>query len=315
MRIVSLLPSATEIVYALGLQDRLEGVTHECDFPPAARSKPAVCTTSLALDGAGPEEIDGLVSDRVGAGESLYRLDGDRIRDIRPDVILAQDLCRVCAVPSGEVNQALDLLGCRAEVISLDPSTLDDVIGDVTRVGRAAGVEDRAKSVAAALRARVDRVRRAAEGLDRPPVLALEWPDPPFAGGHWVPEMVRIAGGADPLGTEGAASRRVTWDEVAGVEPEVIVYMPCGYYLDDAVAQARRLYDVHAFAALPAAISGRVFAVDASSYFSRPGPRIVDGLETLAWCIHPDVFPAPPPGRATAIGRVPGRSTKGGRGV
>ena len=304
MRIVSLLPSATEIVYALGLQDRLEGVTDECDFPPAARSKPAVCTTSLALGGAEPGAIDSLVSDRVAAGESLYRLDADRIRYLRPDLILAQDLCRVCAVPSGEVNRALDALGCRAEVVSLDPSTLDDVIAGVTRVGSAAGVEAAAQSVAAALRARVDRVRRAAEGLHRPRVLALEWPDPPFAGGHWVPEMVRIAGGEDPLGIEGAASRRVTWAEIAGAAPEVIVYMPCGYYLDDAVAQARRLYGAGAFADLPAAVSGRVFAVDASSYFSRPGPRIVDGLETLAWCIHPDAFPAPPPGRATAISRV-----------
>lgn len=299
MKILSLLPSATEIVYALDLGDALEGVTHECDHPPEARRKPVVSTTSLpSLDDVAPEEIDGLVSDSLARGEPLYRIDEDLVRAIRPDVILAQDLCRVCAVPSGDVAAALERLGCAAEVVSLDPNSVEDVIAGIETVGAVAGAERRAESVAGRLRDRVAAVEERARDLTPVPTLALEWAEPPFCGGHWVPEMIRLAGGRDVLGKEGAPSRRVTWDEVGASAAEAIVYMPCGYFLDDAVAQAHALLLSERLGSPPAA---QVYATDASAYFSRPGPRIVDGLEILAWCLHPEAFPEPPPGRAVRI--------------
>jgi iron complex transport system substrate-binding protein len=297
MRIVSLLPSATEIVYALGLDGELVAVTDECDFPPRAlEDKPVVSRTALPTDrqlsGA---EIDVLVTELVGRGEPLYRLDAEAIRGLRPDLILAQDLCRVCAVPSGDVEDALATLGCRADVLSLDPSTLDDVIAGVEQVGAVTGRADAGASLAAELRARVEAVRRAVAARPRPRTLALEWRDPPFAGGHWVPDMVLAAGGEPVLGSVGRPSARVTWDDIAAADPEVAVFMPCGYGLDRTLAEADGLA-----AQLP--VGCRVFAVDASSYFSRPSPRIVDGLETLAWALHPEAAPEPPPGR---ISRLP----------
>jgi iron complex transport system substrate-binding protein len=296
VKILSLLPSATEIVYALGLEDALEGVTHECDHPAGARTKPVVSTTSLPpLDDATPAEIDVLVSDSVARGEPLYRIDEDLVRDIRPDLILAQDLCRVCAVPSGQVADALQMLGSSAQVISLDPHGVDDVIGGIETVGRTTGVPERAAAVAGELRDRVAAVEARARDLRPVRTLALEWPEPAFVGGHWVPEMIRLAGGIDVLGKEGAPSRRATWSEIGESAPEVVVYMPCGYGLPDAEKQARDLRGRGMFE------EARLYATDASSYFSRPGPRIVDGLEILAWCLHPDAFPAPQPGRAARI--------------
>jgi iron complex transport system substrate-binding protein len=301
-RIVSLLPSATEIVYALGLEDRLVGVTHECDWPPEARAKPQVSNTSLALpEDASPLEIDGLVSASVTAGRPLYTLDERLIGELQPDLILAQDLCRVCAVPSGQVTEALEVLGCSAGVISLDPGSLDEIIDGIAAVGVAAGWPDRGRAVARSLRERVRAVATKAAGRPRPSVVVLEWSDPPFVGGHWVPEMVRIAGGTDRMGIEGEPSRRVSWSELEAASPEVVIYAPCGWGLGEAVAGARSLYGVPELAATPAAREGRVFAVDASSYFSRPGPRICDGLEILAWVLHPDGFEAPPPARVARV--------------
>ncbi|MGH2693480.1 MAG: cobalamin-binding protein [Actinomycetota bacterium] len=292
MRIVSLLPSATEIVYSLGLENELAGVTFECDFPPQARSKPVVSNTSLDLEEEPTAaEIDRAVGEKAGRGEYLYTLDDDLIRDIQPDLILAQDLCRVCAVPSGQVNEALDKLGCTSEVISLDPNTVEDIISDIERVGRAAGAEERARALVAELRRRVSDIRTTSEGLPRVRTLTLEWADPPFVGGHWVPEMVELAGGRDVLGRVGESSRRSTWGEVLEADPDVIVFMPCGYDLDGALRQASDL----------PALGAPMFAVDASAYFSRPGPRIVDGVEILAWVLHPDAFPTPPPGRVAPV--------------
>ena len=301
MRIVSLLPSATEIVYFLDLDGGLEGVTHECDWPPDATSKPVVSTTSLSLDetmSAG--EIDRIVGEKMTLGEPLYRIDEELIRAIQPELILAQDLCHVCAVPSGQVTDALDKLGCDAEVISLDPSTVGDILDGIEQVARRAG----GNAVAVdGLRRRVDAVRVATRSLEPVPTLALEWSDPPFIGGHWVPEMVEIAGGRDDLGSVGKRSERVEWTRIAAAAPETIVFMPCGYVLDDTIEQAQGLYNIEAFASTPAARSGNVFAVDASSYFSRPGPRVVDGIEILAWILHPKVFPEPPGGRAARVAR------------
>jgi iron complex transport system substrate-binding protein len=302
MKIVSLLPSATEIVYALGLESELVGVTHECDYPPAASAKPHVSNTSLALDeDASPAEIDGLVSDKVAAAEPLYTLDEGLIRELQPDLILAQDLCRVCAVPSGQVTEALKLLGCSAQVISLDPNTVEDVIDGIVTVGAASGERKGAEDLARSLRLRVGAVAERGSTLPAPSVFAMEWSDPPFAGGHWIPEMVRLAGGNDCFGVEGRPSRRLAWGAVQEAAPEVVVYMPCGFGLAEAAEQARSLFAIPEFRSTPAAREGRVFAVDASSYFSRPGPRICDGLEVLAWTLHPGAFPEPPGGRVARV--------------
>ena len=304
MKIVSLLPSATEIVFALGLGDRLEGVTYECDHPPEARSKPVVSDTALPRDRPlPPGEVDRLVRDLLGRGEPIYRLDRERIRRIQPDLILTQDLCRVCAVPSGQVEEALAGLGCSSQVLSLDPNTLEDILEAIVVVGRATGAEERAQDLVAGLRDRIERIRCRADGLPAVRTLALEWSDPPFAAGHWVPGMVEAAGGTNLLSTDGSPSTEVTWRDVALAAPEVIVFMPCGRYLEEAVAEAGGLFGVPELAGTPAARTGSVFAVDASSFFSRPGPRIVDGLEVLAWAIHPEAFPEPPPGRVAAVPR------------
>jgi iron complex transport system substrate-binding protein len=298
MKIVSLVPSATEIVFALGLGDDLAGVTFECDYPSEARSKPVVSGTALhQLEPRTAREIDDAVNARVAEGEPIYTLDTARIREIQPDLILAQDLCRVCAVPSGAVEDALEVLGCRADVLSLDPSTLDEVIDCVVTVGEATGTERRANGLARDLRDRLARVATAITGHHRPRTVALEWSDPPFSGGHWVPDMIDTAGGVSLLADSGARSRRLDWDEVEVARPDVAVFMPCGYGFDQAVDEGRRaLLDQVALAG-----AVRVFAADANATFSRPGPRLVDGVEALAWALHPRVMRAPPPDTIVAL--------------
>jgi iron complex transport system substrate-binding protein len=303
VKIVSLLPSATEIVFALGLGDDLQGVTYECDFPPEARSRPVISDTALPQDRpltAG--EIDGLVRDFMDRQEPIYVLDKERIQRIQPDLILAQDLCRVCAVPSGQVEDALQELGCRADVVSLDPHSLNEVLGCVLQVGAATGTGAVAEILVAGLRERIDSVRRTALRLPSIRTLCLEWSDPPWVGGHWIPEMVQIAAGTNLLNDPGEPSRTVSWKEVADAAPEVIVFMPCGMYLPEAAAEAESLLRVPELAETPAGRAGAVFAVDASSYFSRPGPRLVDGLEVLAWAIHPEAFPEPHHDRVLRLG-------------
>jgi iron complex transport system substrate-binding protein len=302
VKIVSLLPSATEIVYALGLGQSLEGVTYECDFPPEARSKPVISVTALPQDRPlTPGEIDRLVRDFMRRQEPIYVLDKERIQRMQPDLILAQDLCRVCAVPSGQVEEALEELGCRAEVLSLDPHSLDDVLSCILGVGAATGTETVAQSLVDGFQERIDAVRRAAGRLPSIRTLCLEWSDPPWVGGHWVPEMARIASGTNLLNEPGRPSRTVRWQDVADAAPDVIVFMPCGMALSEAVAEAASLVRIPEVAGTPAGRAGAVFAVDASAYFSRPGPRLVDGLEILAWTVHPEAFPEPP---ADAVTRV-----------
>jgi iron complex transport system substrate-binding protein len=300
VRILSLLPSATEIVFALGLEDALVGVTAECDYPPAARQMPIVSfpTVGTSSDRAptSAAQVDGDVVAMVASGEPLYRLDEELIRTLVPDLILAQDLCRVCAVPSGDVTAALDRLGCRATVLSLDPPTLDDVLDCVTAVAAAAGVEDRGRAVVDALRARLDEVRRMTAGAERRRVLELEWSDPPYLGGHWVPEMVAMAAGTTLLARPGQPSPRVSWEEIADAGAEVVMVAPCGYGLAEAGAEAQTLLDRPELAS-----ALEVWALDGSAYFSRPGPRVVDGVELLASVLHPGLVPAPPPGRATRL--------------
>ena len=296
MRILSLLPSATEIVYALGLEEDLVGVTHECDWPPAARTKRVVSFSALPPT-AEPADVDRLVSASIGDGEPIYRLDDAAVRELQPDLVLTQDLCAVCAVPSGHVNEALDVLGCSAEVLSMDPSSLDEVLECVLRVGAVTGTEDRATQLVDGLRRRLHVVADAVAGRKRPRTFALEWSDPPFNGGHWVPEMIELAGGESVLGCPRTPSVRVTWDQIASVAPDVVVFMPCGYDLEGASAEAASLLDRQELSG-----AGAFFAVDASSYFSRPGPRLVDGVEILASALHPDA--AVPANTLSAIRRL-----------
>ncbi len=289
MRILSLLPSATEIVYALGLEDDLVGVTHECDWPPAARAKRSVSFSALP-PAADPAEVDRLVSASIDGGEPIYRLDNEAVRELRPDLVLTQDLCAVCAVPSGHVNDALELLGCRAQVVSMDPSSLDDVLACILHVGDVTGTEGAARALVDRLRHRLEVVADSVATRPRPRTFALEWSDPPFNGGHWVPEMVELAGGEAVLASRGTPSVRVTWQQIVSAAPDVVVFMPCGYDLDGAAAEASSLLDRDE-------LSGTTFiAVDASAYFSRPGPRLVDGVEILASALHPGAVPESPPG-------------------
>jgi iron complex transport system substrate-binding protein len=282
VKIVSLLPSATEIVFALGLGSDLCGVSFECDYPELARRVPIVSGTALPTDGSlDASEIDAAVSSRIAAGESIYTLDDARIRAIDPDLILAQDLCRVCAVPSGAVEEALDVIGCHAQVVSLDPGRLDEVIACIGTVGAATGTSAGAATLMADLRGRVDAVRRRVRGYDRPRVLVLEWPDPPFNAGHWVPDQIVAAGGEPVLAAAGARSRRLTWEEIASAEVDLTLFMPCGFDLDGAVAQAPALLSRPEASGL-----GRIIAVDANAYFSRPGPRVVEGVELLEQVLH-----------------------------
>jgi len=293
VKIVSLLPSATEIVFALGLGDALVGVSFECDYPPEAQSLPIVSGTALPIDTPmSAAEIDAEVSTRVAADESIYSLDAERIRAAAPDVILAQDLCAVCAVPSGAVEEALDILGCRAEVVSLDPGSLDDVIGCIGRVGGVVDRQAEAAALMANLRERVERVRAAVSARPRPRALALEWSDPPFNGGHWVPDMIDAAGGESVLSIPGARSRRLTWAEIADAAADVVLFMPCGYSLDDAVREGTEL-----MARPELGSDTQLWALAGDAYFSRPGPRVVDGVEILGTILHPGAgITAPPDG-------------------
>jgi iron complex transport system substrate-binding protein len=287
MRVVSLLPSATEIVFALGRGDDLVGVTFECDHPPEARSRRVVSTSALPA-GLTPAEIDREVSARVAAGEDLYHLDEHALAELDADVVLTQDLCAVCAVDVDRVDDALAYLGCRAEVVTLDPHRLDDVIATIATVGKVLDEPARATALVDALHARLDALRNRLDGRDRPPTLVLEWTDPPFTAGHWVPDLVAAGGGHAVLGSPGCDSRRITWPDVAGAGADVVLVAPCGYHLDGAADLATALV---AAGHLPEGVP--VWAVDADSCFVRPGPRIVDAAETVAAILHPDAVGEP----------------------
>jgi iron complex transport system substrate-binding protein len=261
MRIVSLLPSATEIAYALGLGGDVVGVTHECDWPPEAAAVRVVSTSALP-PAATPAEVDGLVSASIRGGEPIYRLDHSAIRELQPDLVLTQDLCAVCAVPAGHVTEALSLLGSPAEVVSLDPGSLGEVLDCLLQVGRVTGTLPRAQAVVDRLKARLAAVAAAVAGLARPRTFALEWSDPPFNAGHWVPEMIELAGGDSVLSSPGSPSVRVTWEQIAEVDPEVVVFMPCGYGLEAAAREAESLVARPGLAGLTS-----LFAVDANACF------------------------------------------------
>jgi iron complex transport system substrate-binding protein len=288
MRIVSLLPSTTEILFAIGAGDDVVGVTFECDFPPQARSRQIVSNTTLSA-GLPPAAIDAEVRARLAAGLDLYRLDDGALRDLGPDLVLTQDLCAVCAVDVADVKAALTHLGCSANVLTVDPATLTDVLNSIVTIGAAAGHEAAASEIVAGLRARLDRVAAAVAGRTRPRVAVIEWTDPPFTSGHWVPDLVDAAGGVSALGTSGARSTQTTWDDVAASKPDVIVVAPCGFKLPEATVQAEQLC---AAGVLPTGVP--VWAVDADAAFVRPGPRVIDGVEALAGILHPAALPARP---------------------
>jgi iron complex transport system substrate-binding protein len=287
MRIASLVPSATEALFALGLGDRVVAVTHECDHPAEVRRIPSL-TRSVIPDGLEPGEIDARVREVTGRGEALYELDEPTLARLAPDLIVTQALCAVCAVSYDDVRAVAGRLESRPDVISLDPTGLGEVLDDLVRLGEATGKRGNGEELRARLQARLERVRDAVAGAPRPPVVALEWLDPPYAAGHWVPEMIALAGGRSVAGEAGRDSRTVSWKDLRTAQPEVIVAMPCGLYVDEAAEQALARSEQ-----LESLGAERVYAVDAASSFSRPGPRLVEGTELLAHVLHPDLAPAP----------------------
>jgi iron complex transport system substrate-binding protein len=290
---VSLLPSATEIVYALGLEDQLVGVTFECDEPPSARCDKTVVLGGQDTSGMTPAAIDALVRRQVAAAQDLYTLHAGALAALAPELILTQDLCRVCALPAGQVTGALEYLGCTAEVVSLDPHRLDDVLATILTVGRHAGAQQRAEHLVAALQRRLADVRDRVAGRDRPAVAVIEWVDPPFTAGHWVPDLVTAAGGRPVAADPGGRSAVTSWEQIAVARPDVAVVAPCGFHLDDAAAQAELA--VRHLPGVP------VWAIDADGLVVRPGPRLVDGVEALAAILHPGAGVAAPEGRTRRI--------------
>ena len=287
MRIVSLVPHATELLFALGLGDQVVGVTHECDYPEAAGSLPHITRDRLP-GGLNAAEIDAAVREHTERGEAIYELDAERLEDLEPDLIVTQALCPVCAVSVDDVRAVAGTLPSRPHVVALDPHTLGESFGDVRTIAQLTRSRDAALDLIARQRARVDVVRLAVRRAQRVPVAAIEWFDPVFVAGHWTPQIIDLAGGIDVLGFPGEPSERSTWEIVAAAAPRVVVAMPCGYNAERSRAEAAAHAD-----ALRTVDAERVVAVDASAYFSRPGPRLVDGLELMAHILHPDLVPEP----------------------
>jgi iron complex transport system substrate-binding protein len=279
MRIVSLIPSATEIAFALGLGEQVVGVTFECDFPPDPRVGRSVVVGGLDTHGLDAAAIDSLVREKVASGELLYTLDDEAFRQLDPDVVLTQDLCRVCALPSGQLDEAMDRLGCAAQVVTLDPHTVDQVFATIVGVGAATGTVGVAEVLVDSLSDRLSAVAASVSGRERRRVFVLEWPDPPFVAGHWVPELVELAGATAVLARAGERSVPTTWADIADAQPDVVVVSSCGFDVDGSAAHALEVLD-----RLPAACE--VWAIDANGLMVRPGPRIVDGVETLAALLH-----------------------------
>jgi iron complex transport system substrate-binding protein len=309
MRICTLLPSATEICYALGLGDAVLGVTHECDFPPEVREKRVVVTSRLphTSDSA---EIDRLVTEFTSRGESVYRVDAEALREIDPDLIITQDLCHVCAASPDDLAAALSSLPRAPKVVSLDAHTLGEVWDDIIAVGAATKREQAAANLVMYLKDRVASVERAVQPFiganSRPRIACLEWLNPVFNAGHWVPEMVALAGGEDVLANAGTPSVRMEWQQVFDSQPDVIMISPCGYGLAKAMEEFSRLPLPEGWNEMPAVKSGRVYVTDANSYLSRPGPRLAEGVAILAKALHPDLNLQIPEGSLMAIGRASG---------
>lgn len=293
MRIASLLPAATEIVGALGRQDDLVAVTFECDEPAGVRERCAVVVDTVLPAGLDPGAIDAVVRDRAARGLPMYELDTAALARLDPELILTQDLCRICALPAGTVSDALTEIGCSADVLQLDPHTLSEVLATISEVARRAGAAAAGERLVAELEGRLAAVEQAVAGRRRPRVLVLEWTDPPFLPGHWVPELVRRAGGEPVRAVDGGRSVATTWAELGDGAADVIVVAPCGFGLDAAVAQSAVVRE-H----LPGV---PIVAIDSASFVVRAGPRLVDGIEALAWALHPDTVVGPPSGRVRRL--------------
>jgi iron complex transport system substrate-binding protein len=281
MRIVSFLPAGTEIACALGAGDQLVGRSHECDYPPEVKSLPVVSKPALDLDGLSQDAIDSAVAARLRSGESLYQVDEILLRDLAPDVVITQDLCQVCAPSGNELTRALKELPSKPEVLWLTPQNLAEIEENILAVGAAAKRKDVAQQLIDQNRRRMAAVSTAVAGAPARRIVFLEWTEPLFCAGHWVPQMIEIAGGIDPMGKPGADSERMTWDQVRDAKPEMIIVAPCGYGLEQAVELARKI---------PRIDGASVFAVDANAYFARPGPRVAEGIELLAHLFHPSRY-------------------------
>ncbi len=287
-RIVSLLPAATEMVYALGIGDRLVGVTHECDFPSDAKSKPVISRPAIDLAGMTPSQISAAISTRIQRGESIYEIDELLLRDLEPDLIVTQNLCQVCAPSGNELGRALQSLDAMPEVLFMSPNSIEDILQNILELSLATGREEAGDGLVSEGLLRLANVTAVPRrGKPRPRVFCAEWVDPIFSSGHWLPQMVRMAGGFDKLGRRGRDSRPVTWSKIVDWSPEVFIVSPCGFHLDGAIEQTRILQSLPQWNDLPAVMSGCVYAVDADSYFARPGPRIIAGTELLAHLIRP----------------------------
>ena len=301
MRICSLLPGATEVVAALGRTRYLVGISHECDYPSEIRTKPVLIRSTVDAGLPSPE-IDRHVRTMLQAGQSLYEVDETLLTRVRPDLVIAQDLCHVCAITPAQLRHALRVLPSPPRLLSLNPSTLDDVLADIERIGAAIGRTQEASVLVEQLRSRLEAVLlQVAHAETRPRVACLEWLDPLFAAGHWVPEMVACAGGVDVLGTPGSPSAQITWEQVQAAQPDVLIIMPCGFSIARTRQELNRLTRRTGWKKLPAVKHGRVFLVEAAAYFNRPGPRVIDGVEILAACFYPSLVQTTRPDAAQRL--------------
>lgn len=280
-RIVSFLPAGTEMVHALGAGSELVGRSHECDYPESVVDLPIVSRPTLDLDDASPGAIDRAVAERMDSGDTLYRIDEVLLRDLRPDVILTQNLCRVCAPSGDELTRAVRKFDLQPEVLFLTPRTVAEIEENILAVGGAIGRGGEAADLVRSNRERLTKLRKTIAGAPSRRVVFLEWTDPLFCGGHWVPEMITLAGGDDPLGRAGEDSVRMEWDDVLSAKPEMIIVSPCGYRLERSAELARKM---------PSVPGAKIYAVDANAYFARPGPRVIEGVELLAHLFHPDLI-------------------------
>ena len=289
MRICSFLPSTTEIICALGLEENLTGITHECDHPETVLEKPRVIMSSIDHKTLSSREIDELVAKNSKEGKSTYLVELEKLKEARPDIIFTQGLCEVCAVSGSQVLEAVEVLENRPEIISLEPGTVDEVLESIITVGEATGKSREAHELVEKLNSRISGIRTITEReRDKPRVFCLEWLDPPFVAGHWVPDMVEIAGGQNGLRNKGEISVKVKWEEILEFAPHYIFVMPCGFNIDKTLNEIDAITSNPIWHQTPAAQKGNVYLVDANSYFSRPGPRLVEGIEIIARTIHPD---------------------------
>ena len=303
-RIVSFLPAATEMVFALGLGDCLVGISHECDFPPQVKKLPVVVRPALDLEKMSLREIDTAVAARIGSGQSLYQVDEKLLRELKPNLILTQNLCQVCGPAGNEITVALKCLQPKPQIVWMTPHSIEGIFENIRELGQVVGQLTKAEAIIAEYQGRLQRIAAKTRNVShRLRVFCMEWADPVYCAGHWVPEMVELAGGVDGLACKGKDSIRISWEKVMEWAPEILILSPCGFHLGAALEQVPLLQSLPGWSELPAVRSGNVFCVDANSYFARPGPRVVEGVELLAHILHPEWFDWK--GSVSAFRRVP----------